>query len=209
VTGLTQGVTYVVFTLDPYLDGGVRTYYAQTSVLSAQQTGEGAVMIGNVTIPTSGTGSGGGPGTGNPGDWCVDYDSLLPDGRLVRDLKRGDLVPCIDLRLSPAEVEWHAVRAISIGDEECYRLVTESGATIVQSASTPMDLPDGRVKRTAHMLGQQVLVHRDGRMKLELVCDLQFVAIRQVVKVDLGNRMFLAGEVAGIAIATHNAQYKP
>ncbi|WP_448673365.1 host specificity protein J [Pseudoxanthomonas mexicana] len=209
VTGLTQGVTYVIFTLDPYLDGGVRTYYAQTSVLSAQQTGEGAVMIGNVTIPTGGTGSGGGPGTGNPGDWCVDFDTLLPDGRLVRDLQRGELVPCIDVRVPAAEVEWHAVRAISTGDEECYRLVTESGATIVQSASTPMDLPDGRVRRTPQMLGQQVLVHRDGRMTLEIVCDLQFVGTRQVVKVDLGNRMFLAGEFAGIAIATHNAQYKP
>lgn len=209
VTGLTQGVTYIIFTLDPYLDGGTRTYYAQTNVLSAQQAGEGAIVVGNVTIPTSGTGSGGGPGTGNPGDWCVDFDAVLPDGRLVRDLKPGDLVPCIDVRLPRAEVEAHAVRAISIGEEECYRLVTESGATIVQSASTPMDIPDGRVKRTTHMLGQQVLVHRDGHMTLELVCDLQFVGIRQVVKVDLGNRMFLAGEVAGIAIATHNAQYKP
>lgn len=209
VTGLTQGVTYIIFTLDPYLDGGTRTYYAQTNVLNAQQAGEGAIVVGNVTIPTSGTGSGGGPGTGNPGDWCVDFDTVLPDGRLVRDLKPGDLVPCIDVRVPRAEVEAHAVRTISIGDEECYRLVTESGATIVQSASTPMDLPDGRIRKTPQMLGQQVLVQRDGRMTPELVCDLQFVGARQVVKVDLGNRMFLAGEVAGIAIATHNAQYKP
>ncbi|WP_296280544.1 hypothetical protein [Pseudoxanthomonas sp.] len=209
VTGLTQGVTYVIFTLDPFLDGGTRTYYAQTSVLTAQQSGEGAVFIGNVTIPTSGTGTGGGPGTGNPGDWCVDIDTVLPDGRLVRGLQVGDLVPCIDVRAPGAEIELHQVRAISIGEEACYRLVTTSLASIVQSASTPMDLPDGRIKRTTEMLGQRVVVQRAGQLTEELVCDLQFVGRRQVVKVDLGNRMFLAGESAQAVIATHNAQYKP
>ncbi|WFC43172.1 hypothetical protein [Pseudoxanthomonas sp. SE1] len=209
VTGLTQGVTYIIFTLDPFLDGGTRTYYAQTNVLNAQQAGEGAIIIGNITIPTSGTGTGGGPGTGNPGDWCVDFDTVLPDGRLVRDLQPGDMVPCINVRVPGARVEEHAVRAIAIGAEDCYRLVTTSGASVVQSASTPMDLPDGRVKHTPQMLGQLVLVQRGDRLSLELVSDLQFMGRRQVVKVDLGNRMFLAGESAGVAIATHNAQYKP
>ena len=209
ITGLTQGVNYVIFTLDPYLDGGTRTYFAQTSVLSAQQSGEGAVMIGNVTIPTSGTGTGGGPGTGSPGDWCVDIDTVLPDGRLVRDLQVGDLVPCLDVRVPQAEIEQHQVRAIAIGEEDCFRLVTTSLATVVQSASTPMDLPDGRVKRTPEMLGQHVVVLRDGFLQQELVCDLQYVGRRQVVKVDLGNRMFLAGESDQASIATHNVQYKP
>ena len=209
VVGLTQGVTYVIFTLDPFLDGGTRTYYAQTSVLTAQQSGEGAVFIGNIKIPTTGTGTGGGPGTGNPGDWCVDIETVLPDGRLVRGLQVGDLVPCIDVRVPGAEVELHQVRAISIGEEACYRLVTTSLASIVQSASTPMDLPDGRIKRTPEMLGQRVLVQRAGQLTEELVCDLQFVGRRQVLKVDLGNRMFLAGESAQAVIATHNAQYKP
>lgn len=209
VVGLAQGVTYIIFTLDPFLDGGTRTYYAQTNVLNAQQAGEGAIVVGNVTIPTSGTGTGGGGGTGNPGDWCVDIDTVLPDGRLVRGLQVGDLVPCIDVRAPGAEVEMHQVRAIAIGEEVCYRLVTTSLASIVQSASTPMDLPDGRVKRTAEMLGQTVLVQRAGQLIQELVCDLQAVGRRQVVKVDLGNRMFLAGESAQASIATHNAQYKP
>ena len=209
VTGLTQGVSYIIFTLDPYMDGGTRTYYAQTNVLNAQQAGEGAIVVGIITIPTSGTGTGGGPGTGNPGDWCVDYDTVLSDGRLVRDLQVGDSVPCIDVRVSGAEVELHQVRSIAIGEEDCYRLVTTSLASIVQSASTPMDLPDGRVKRTPEMLGQIVLVERAGQLTEELVCDLQFVGRRRVVKVDLGNRMFLAGESSQASIATHNAQLKP
>lgn len=209
ITGLTQGVTYVIFTLDPYLDGGVRTYYAQTSVLSAQQTGEGAVMIGNITIPTSGSGSGGGPGTGNPGDWCVEIDAMLPDGRLVRSLQVGDLIPCIDVRAASPVVEFHEVQAIGFGEEDCYRMVTASLASIVQSASTPMDLPDGRVRCTPDMVGQAVYVERDGVLQLDSVADLQFVGRRAVVKLNVGNRMFLAGERAGLSIATHNAQYKP
>ena len=209
VTGLTQGVTYVIFTLDPYLDGGVRTYYAQTSVLSAQQTGEGAVMIGNITIPTSGSGSGGGPGTGNPGDWCVDIEAMLPDGRLVRSLQVGDLIPCVDVRAASPVVEFHEVQAIGFGEEECYRMVTASLASIVQSASTPMDLPDGRVRCTPEMLGQAVYVEREGVLQLDTVADLQSVGTRSVVKLNVGNRMFLAGERPGLSIATHNAQYKP
>lgn len=209
VVGLTVGSTYVIFTLDPFLDGGTRTYYAQTSVLNAQQAGEGAVFIGNVTIPNSGTGSGGGGGGGGPGDWCVDYDSVLPDGRLVRDLQPGALVPCVDVRQADPVVEMHPLIGISFGEEDCYRLVTTELVSIIQSASTPMDLPNGQTRRTPEMLAQGVVVSINGKLRHTTVCDLQFLGQRRVAKPDLGNRMFLAGEIAEACIATHNATYKP
>ena len=59
------------------------------------------------------------------------------------------------------------------------------------------------------MLGQAVYVEREGVLQLDTVADLQSVGTRSVVKLNVGNRMFLAGERPGLSIATHNAQYKP
>lgn len=207
VTGLAVGVTYVIFTIDPYLDGGVRTYYAQTSVLSAQQAGDGCVFIGNITIPSSGSSGGGDGGGGNPGDWCVDYDSVLPDGRLVRELRLGDLVECVDVTTGVVSVV--PLLAMGFGEEECFRLVTDDQCSVIQSRSTPMDLPDGRVVRTEDVLGCEVYTNREGEVRKTVVSELEFVGLRRVCKPDFGNRMFFAGESADATIATHNVQYKP
>lgn len=207
VTGLTQGVTYVIFTIDPYLDGGVRTYYAQTSVLSAQQAGDGCVFIGNVTIPTSGSSSGGGGGIGNPGDWCVDWGSVLPDGRLVRDLEVGELVECVDVRTGRSCM--YPLQAIAFGEAECYALECADGAVVVQSRDTKMDLPDGRVLSTEHMLGEEVCTKVDGEYRFSRVRRVRYLGLRPVVKPDLGNRMFFAGVASRATVATHNVQYKP
>lgn len=207
VVGLSQNVTYVIYTIDPYLDGGTRTYYAQTSVLSAQQAGDGCVFMGNVTIPTSGSSSGGGGGTGDPNDWCVDYDTVLPDGRLVRDLRLGDLVECIDVKTG--EVGMFPLLGMGFGEEECYRLVTPDLCSVIQSKSTPMDLPDGSVVTTPSMFGKPAYHKRDGVVGLSFIADLQFLGLRRVCKPDFGNRMFFAGERADATIATHNVQYKP
>ena len=210
ITGLTPNVTYVIYCIDDDFSGGVRTWFAGANPDAVMQIGDGVVIAGQIKIPTSGSSTGGGGGAGtNPGDWCVDIDTVLPDGRLVRSLQVGDLVPCVDVRAASPIVELHEVRAIGFGEEDCYRMVTASLASVVQSASTPMDLPDGRVRRTPEMLGMPVYVEREGVLRLDTVADLQFIGRRQVVKLDLGNRMFLAGERAGVAIATHNVQYKP
>lgn len=207
IVGATVGVTYVVYTLDPFLDGGTRTYYTQTSILSAQQAGEGAVHIGNVTIPSSGTGTGGGDGTGDPDNWCVDWDTVLPDGRLVRELSLGDLVECINVHTG--ETGMFPLLGMGFGEEDCYRLVTKELHSIIQSKSTPMDLPDGRIMQTPEMFGHPVYATIGGEPILTLVADLQYLGLRRVVKPDFGNRMFFAGESADKCLATHNAYNKP
>jgi len=210
IVGLTPGVTYVIFTLDPFLDGGTRTYYAQTNVLSAQQAGDGAVLIGNVTIPSSGTSSGGGGGTGNPGDWCVDYNAVLPTGWPVRNLVKGDMVLCVDITKDVPVLGEYPVLDIKYGHEASYRLKTESGVTLTQSASTPMDTYDGRIVKTPDMLNELVYVRQsNGKYGWDIVTEVEPVGLRRVVKLNLGGRMYFAGDTPAATIATHNINAKP
>lgn len=204
VTGLTVGNTYVIYCFDDNYAGGTRTWYAGTNPDAVMQLGDGVVVAGQVTIPATGTSGGGGGGGGaDPDGWCVDYDTVLPDGRLVRDLKPGDLVGCINV--VTGEVDYHPLLAMTIGEADCYRLVTTEGHSVVQSLSTPMDLPDGTVCFTPAMRGKPVYI--PGR--LTQVVSLEFVGRRPVCKPDLGNRMFFAGESADRTIATHNIKSKP
>lgn len=137
---------------------------------------------------------------------CVGWDTLLPDGRLVRDLREGDSVLCLDVRTGA--VEAFPLRAIRFGNEPVYQLRTESGASIKQSESTPMDVPDGRVVRTPDMVGELVAVKRGDTITWERVAAVEFIGQETVIRLDLGNRMFFAGDAAQAAIATHNATQK-
>lgn len=212
VTGLAQNQTYVIFTLDPFLDGGVRTYYAQTNVLSAQQAGEGAVFIGNITIPTSGSSGGGGGGGGNPGEWCVDADMLLPTGQRAGDVAAEDLVLCWDENaVQPGE---HLVRATSneiAPGRPSTRIVTTSGAAVVASDCTPMPLRDSsELVRITDMLGREALV-RDatGQLAWERVIECTPLGARDVAFLRVQQQCYFAGETTERAIATHNPTYKP
>lgn len=204
VTGLTVGNTYVIYCFDDYYAGGTRTWYAGNSPDAVMQLGDGVVIAGQITIPASGTsGGGGGGGGGNPEEWCVDYDSVLPDGRLVRDLQVGDLVECIDV--VTGERGMFPLLAMGEGYEECFSLHTPQGDCVVQSRSTPMNLPDGTVCSTRDMLGKPVWTPS----RLTYVSNLFNVGVRRVLKPDLGDRMFFAGVTASTTIATHNIRFKP
>lgn len=207
VTGLTVGITYVIFTLDPYLDGGTRTYFAQTTVLSAQQAGEGAVFMGNITIPAAGSSTGGDSGTGGPGSFCVDSETMLPDGRYLKDIGLGDLVECVNV--STGETGFYPLLRMSFGEEECFRLSEEGGCSVIQSKSTPMDLPNGSVCFTPEMFGKSIVIKTIDGIAKSIVWDLQYVGVRKVLKPDFGDRMFFAGERAEACIATHNLNNKP
>jgi hypothetical protein len=212
ITGLAQNQTYVIFTLDPFLDGGARTYYAQTSVLSAQQAGEGAVFIGNITIPASGSSGGGGGGGGNPGEWCVDADMLLPNGQRAGDVQPEDLVLCWDE--NAAQPGDHLVRATSNAiapARPSTRIVTTSGAAVVASDCTPMPLRDSNdLVCITDMLGREALV-RDaaGQLAWERVIECTSVGLRDVAFLRVQQQCYFAGETTDRAIATHNPTYKP
>jgi predicted phage tail protein len=209
VTGLTPGAAYVIYTIDPFADGGVRSWFAATTMLAAQQSSVGVVIGGTITIPTSGTSSGGGGGGGDPRDWCVDWDAVMADGQLARELLEGDMVECVDVTQEIPTVEMVTLEKIAFGEEESYTLVTEHGAQLTQSKSTPMDTRDGRIVTTPDMLDEYVLVKRPIGNCWERVIAVEPVGVRKVVKLSLGGRMFFAGDQKGVYIATHNVNAKP
>ncbi|WP_444958073.1 hypothetical protein [Microbulbifer sp. ZKSA002] len=201
ITGLNFSTTYYVYVDDASYAGGGVTYYATTQIWQLA-AGIGRRAIGTITTPADGG------GTTNPTDpFCVDYDTVLPDGRYVRDLQPGELVECIDVRTGKRGE--FPLRAMGEGEEECYSLRAPEGAEIWQSKSTPMDLPDGSIVHTSEMLGKPVYVLSSGSAQLSVVSKLQKLGVRRVLKPDFGNRMFFAGRKSGLTIATHNAIYKP
>lgn len=204
VTGLAQGSTYVIYCVDPGYQGGVQTYHAASDPTVAMNVSQDVVIMGEITIPTSGTSSGGG-GSGGPGNWCVDWDTKLPDGRYVRDLQVGDMVECWNLDAENPQIESHPVLSIGFGEEESYRLVTRSGHAITQSKSTPMHLKDGRNVKTLDMLYEDLLCRSGDEMKWARITTMQNVGVRKVVKVNLGDKMFFAGEDSEYTVATHNS----
>ncbi|WP_444905315.1 hypothetical protein ACJJIU_22085 (plasmid) [Microbulbifer sp. CnH-101-E] len=201
INGLAFSTKYYVYCDDDGYAGGAVTYKATTSftVLAANTHRR---YVGTITTPADGGGV-----TVPPDKWCVDYDTLLPDGRYVRDLHPGDLVECIDV--VTGERGMFPLRAMGEGEEMCYSLKTPEGAEVWQSESTPMDLPDGSIVRTPHMLGKPVYVLIKGSSQLSTVSELRKLGTRRVLKPDFGDRMFFAGRQAQLTIATHNAKQKP
>lgn len=191
-------VTYYLYYEDPGLLGGTRTLYASTDA-QVTYNSDSKVLIGSckVTFPSSGTGGGGGTGGGD----CVDYDSVLPDGRRVCDLQPGDLVECVDVRTGARGL--YPLLAIGFGWADCYRVVTAHGE-VIQSDTTPMDMPDGSVVRTHALAGHPVLQRECGWE----IAAIEYLGPRRVCKPDLGDRMFFAGTAPERCIATHNIRYK-
>ncbi|MEF2154647.1 hypothetical protein V3390_00095 [Luteimonas sp. FXH3W] len=66
VTGLTVGKTYVIYASDPDYSGGTRTWQASESANFVMTQGDGIVVAGYVTIPSSGSSGGGGGPIGPP-----------------------------------------------------------------------------------------------------------------------------------------------
>ncbi|WP_444941254.1 hypothetical protein ACJJI3_01545 [Microbulbifer sp. ZKSA004] len=201
ITGLNFSTRYYVYVDDPFYTGGGVTYYATTEIwqLSA---GDDRRQVGAITTPADG-----GDTTIPDLPYCVDYDTVLPDGRFVRDLQLGDLVDCIDVRTG--ERGEFPLRAMSEGEEECYSLHTPEGAEIWQSKSTPMDLPDGSIAYTPDMLDKPAYVLCEGSPKISMISQLHRIGVRRVLKPDFGNRMFFAGRMPELTIATHNGVIKP
>ncbi|MFI2810136.1 carbohydrate binding domain-containing protein [Microbulbifer sp. JSM ZJ756] len=202
LTGWGFNKKVFVYCDDEGFNGG-SVIYGGSQVLSNTKANKARRLVGIITTPSDGGGSTSEP---NP-DLCVDYDTLLPDGRYLRHLQPGDLVECIDVATGARGL--YPLLAMGQGVAECYALQTTEGAEVWQSKSTPMDLPDGTQARTPDMLGQPVYTLRDGVATLSTVSSLQPLGRRRVLKPDLGDRMFFAGVGAAHTIATHNGYYKP
>src|SRR5690606_28205700 len=106
------------------------------------------------------------------------------------------------------ETGWYPLLSLGEGEEDCYALVTPSGAEIWQSKSTGMDMPDGSAAKTPDMYGKPVHEVVGAAIALTHVMDHRHLGVRRVLMPDFGNRMFFAGRAARACIATHNIMNK-
>lgn len=206
VTGLTQNTRYVIYCFDDDFQGGTRTWYAGANPDAVMQLGNGVVIAGEVTIPTSGTSSGGGgSGPAGGGEWCVDADMLLACGARAGDVVAGQCIAVWNDDPDRPDVEWLDVESnVVVPGQPCHRLTSASGAVVIASDCTPMTLRDGRIVRMDAMAGEDVLVLRGGRLAWEPVAELVPVAPRAVAKIKVHQRCYFAGAERAATIATHN-----
>ncbi|MGV8944628.1 hypothetical protein [Thermomonas sp.] len=156
---------------------------------------------------------GGGGGYGDGDGMCVAFDQFMDDGLRAVDAQVGHMHDCMDPQegasMKPLLVAGRPVI------QDCVRIVTESGAALVCSRSTPftdVDAPADAPEWTHYapaMRGKRVYVVRAGVVESELVTAVHSAGQRYVVPLDFGGRSFPAGEVKGALIYSHNMQKGP
>jgi hypothetical protein len=90
------------------------------------------------------------------------------------------------------------------------RITTSSGATLRCSKDTPFtlrnapsDARDGW-KMVTGMLGEEVLVDRDGVHTWEQVVRIDEIGMVEVIPLNVSDRSFAAGDVPNVRIYSHN-----
>ena len=141
--------------------------------------------------------------------FCVVADmAYLPDGTLVAANEDGTQFPCWNGEIENPAIEMHPLRSMPFGYAPSYMVVTENGAAVPQSESTPIPLRDGRLVTTLQCLGHEVLTNIDGRLEWSCVVSLNYLGVVRVAKPDVGDRVSFAGMNPAATIATHNIMNK-
>jgi hypothetical protein len=199
---LPAGTTNVFLYFDDASQaGGTQTLIATTNSNDVYGS-DARVFVGGVavtvTLNSGGTGGGGGGGGGG----CVCVDQWLPGDVQAGDVQSGDLIhgTAGDLITQPYRVD-----AARINAQPCWQLVTESGASVSASDSTPMTLPDGSLAMFPDMLGELVAVRRhDASAAWERVTQMLYLGMRYVNQISIGGNCYWAGDINGIYVSTHN-----
>lgn len=199
-------VTYFVYYLDASYAGGARSLNVTTDPNNLANADE-VVWVGSVDVVCPAVGTTG-SGTGDRGGGCVDISMWVDAGRFLMDVQLGDELDCPVYDTTPW-IERRRVRKNTITVQPCWRIVTESGAAVVASDSTPMTLRDGSVCSMPDMLGRAALVRAGADLRWERVVLCYFFGNRPTMHVNVFDTCYFAGECPGLQIATHNATYKP
>lgn len=158
--------------------------------------------------PTSPTPPSGGGGGYYDTPQCVAYDMFLDGGTRAIDARVGDLHDTLDPEHGHAVLPVRVVGAAVL--QPCVRLVTDSGAALVCSRSTPFTDVDATVDTpefttlAPDMAGKRVFVQRGAKVTVEVVAAVQDAGDREVVPMDFAGRSFPAGEDRGALIYSHN-----
>lgn len=174
---------------------------------------DGAIVIEQVDLtPPDPPGGPTGPGGGSDGDplpgdiedrYCVAVDMRMAGGGLAGQVSVGDLHDCH----APGE-GFMVHECIGAGVsvlQPCVRLLTDGGAALVCSRTTPFTLVGGGDESllAPDMLDHSVYVLRDGHRAAEVVVSVEDAGERMVALLDFGGRSFAAGEGSAL-IYSHN-----
>lgn len=197
--------TFQLYYLDDAFAGGSRTLNATTDANSLA-TADGVVWVGQVVVTFQSSGGGG----GEPGGGCVDAVMWVDVDRQAFDVPLNDHLDC-PVFTEPPTLERRRVRQNGSSVQPCHRIVTESGAAVVASDSTPMTLRDGSTVLLPDMLGREALVHdlAHRALRWERVIACYPCGHRPVIKFNVGDTCLMAGESPLLRISTHNVRAKP
>lgn len=196
VTGLTQGVTYSIYTRDNGAGGSPSWTYTTSSAVA--NSFDDSYTAGVVVIPTSGTSGGGGGGI-DPGE-CVCDSMFIREDLLAGDAAPGDLFDCLDLPTSGRAPFRRRLESVDRSIDPCVRITSDRGAVWEGSVSTPFDLPDGRVVFALHMHGETVITD----LGEETVVDVEGIGLQPVSHCHLGGVSYAAGANPTHRIFSHN-----
>lgn len=149
------------------------------------------------------------PGGGGGG--CVAISSYLANGTTAGQVQVGDvLVLAHEQTLEPATGE------VSFSQKKTqpgFRLITQSGISLLCSSTAPIPTPDGLVL-APNLLGKKVPTRRDQAdggfatqwETVEAVIDVGPIEVQHIT---VGDRCFWAGEAKGMYILHHNVKAVP
>ncbi len=185
----------------------------------------GRYQIASGVSPSSaGSGGGVGSGGGGGGGWdnCVacyawvevrTKPSLRPsftlDGRTW--VRAGDVIAGDHVRVLTddcASTAWRVVDSNQLEPQPGVRIVAASGHAIDLSASTPITLRDGSTVLAPEAAAHLIPVDRDGQLAWE-PCSVTPIGELTVAHISCSDGTYLAGNIPGQGIYSHNTYYKP
>lgn len=145
----------------------------------------------------------GGGGGGGGGGGCVHHLSWLNDHRQAGYVQAGDSVQGMTDELEFMELPLLSARR---GLQPCMRITSESGTTLVVSASTPLTLEDRSCILVRDLkVGTKLPVRNyDHDIQWEPIVKIEDLGLDEVMVINVGGHSYAAGEVPGRYIYTHN-----
>lgn len=142
------------------------------------------------------------------GSGCVVVNSIFPDGTIAGNVKVNDLMNVSD----PYDFFDSSLETVSYAEikiQPCFRITTESGASLVCSSTAPIPTLDNGYMLAPTLLYRKVPVMRSNISNWETVTAVEFVGDREVNHITVGDKCFWAGETGDAFILHHNKLAPP
>lgn len=208
ITGAAFATKYYVWRNvggDPASTG---TSYGSSTVLT-DALGYGKVYLGYFTTRSSGpTPPPPPPPPPGGGNNCVDADSWvwMADGtvKMARDVESGDQIIALNMQTRQDQCIV-TVQRCSLAEEECVHIVGESGAELILSKYTPMELIDDRRCLAKDVLGEFIpMCGFDCKLVYDRIVSVTPVGDRIVARISAHSATFAAGMKKNRALFSHN-----